>query len=511
MRFAARTKRDFYADGLAAAGEGQHLDAIAHFQRALQKNPGDSRALLALGNIAMAVGHAAVAENSFLRALEQEPDQRDVRVNYANLLRSQGRTDEAIALIKPALERNPKDIELWLTQGATTRQAGDRKMAEIFYSEALRLSPGHAMALRNLGELLLERGARDEVRALCEEVLAREPEHPQARFNRAILFLLKGNLDQGWHDYEYRLHIKEQAIVADHGLTQWNGTRKEGLRLLVTTEQGIAEQMMFASLIPELAALLARNACRVILEAESRLVPLFARSFPGVCVRPAALQSQDGQLFAHYDWLKSCGGADAAIAIGSLAHRMRQALSDFPGRPSYLIADASEKAAWLEWLRAQGEGPFAGLCWRSGKAAGTRSPHHAPLEVWANFIRDLPATPVSLQQDASAEEIATLERLSGRSILVPPNLDQTSEIDRTAALIAALDAVVSAPTSVSWIAAGLGVPTVKILSHPSWTTFGCDYEPFAPAARSIMRTQTGDWADAFGMAREALGSILPAV
>ena len=59
-------------------------------------------------------------------------------------------------------------------------------------------------------------------------------------------------------------------------------------------------------------------------------------------------------------------------------------------------------------------------------------------------------------------------------------LDQKQEIDRTAAMIATLDAVVSAPTAVSWMSAGLGVATSKILYNNSWTSFGESYEPFAP-------------------------------
>ena len=41
--------------------------------------------------------------------------------------------------------------------------------------------------------------------------------------------------------------------------------------------------------------------------------------------------------------------------------------------------------------------------------------------------------------------------------------------------------VVSAPTAVSWLAAGVGTPTYKVLYDTSWTALGQTYEPFAPA------------------------------
>jgi ADP-heptose:LPS heptosyltransferase len=80
---------------------------------------------------------------------------------------------------------------------------------------------------------------------------------------------------------------------------------------------------------------------------------------------------------------------------------------------------------------------------------------------------------------------------------MPEDIDQKQELDRTCAMLGALDAVVSAPTAVSWLAAAAGVPTCKVLYDDSWTSFGTTREPFAPAARCIMPAKAGDWRDVF--------------
>ena len=103
---------------------------------------------------------------------------------------------------------------------------------------------------------------------------------------------------------------------------------------------------------------------------------------------------------------------------------------------------------------------------------GSRNLQFAPLEAWAQFLRELPGLLVCAQYDATAEEVAALETLSGRTIFVPPSLDQKNELDRTCAMLSALDAVASAPTAVAWLAAGAGVPAFKILYNTSWTSFG---------------------------------------
>ena len=131
---------------------------------------------------------------------------------------------------------------------------------------------------------------------------------------------------------------------------------------------------------------------------------------------------------------------------------------------------------------------------------------YAPLEVWADFIRTLPGTPVCIQYDAKDHEIAALEALSGRTILVPTYIDQKNELDRVAALSCVLDAVVSAPTAVSWLSAAAGVATYKALYDTSWTSFGKTYEPFAPSALCMMPRARGDWADVFAKIQAALRS-----
>ena len=78
-----------------------------------------------------------------------------------------------------------------------------------------------------------------------------------------------------------------------------------------------------------------------------------------------------------------------------------------------------------------------GICWRSGKLGGHRSIGFAPLESWGAFLRDTDATFVSVQYDARPEEIAELEAISSKKIIVPQGIDQKNELDRAAALMAA--------------------------------------------------------------------------
>jgi hypothetical protein len=87
---------------------------------------------------------------------------------------------------------------------------------------------------------------------------------------------------------------------------------------------------------------------------------------------------------------------------------------------------------------------------------------------------------------------------------VPEGIDQKNELDRTSAMLSALDAVISAPTAVSWLSAGVGTPTWKVLYDTSWTALGQAHEPFAPACRLAMPQSRGDWPSAFRKVIRAL-------
>jgi hypothetical protein len=187
--------------------------------------------------------------------------------------------------------------------------------------------------------------------------------------------------------------------------------------------------------------------------------------------------------------------------MGSLPRYLRKEISGFPSDHVYLTPDLGEQVRWNGWVAGLGPSPVIGLCWRSGKAGGHRAVQYAPLQAWGEFLRDLPGTPVSVQYDAQVDEIEALERMSGRHIIVPQGIDQKNELDKTCALLSALDFVVSAPTAVSWLAAGAGVKTLKILYDTSWTALGQDHEPFAPSCVCVMPKLRGDWTDAFTQAK----------
>jgi tetratricopeptide (TPR) repeat protein len=492
-----------YDQGLMLSRAGRHLEAIERFESALAAEPDSPKILFALGSTAQALGMPAPAELFYRRVLAAEPGRIEALVNLANLLRTTGQFDDAIALLKPALAQNPQSPELALTLGSAFRESGDETNAVRHYRAALALRPDYAPALVNLADLLCDSGERSEARTLYDRTLRTDPGNAQARLNRAILHFLNGDLKDAWRDYDARLAIPGKVPACAQNFTAWTGEPLKRTRLLVRAEQGVGDQLLFASLIPDLADRAKKEGGSILLECEPRLVPLFARSFPDVTVKPAQLRTLNGIVTADYGWLKQAGGANAAIPMGSLPRYLRPKPESFPQPHRFLVPDAEEAAHWKSRFGDRA----IGLCWRSGKSGGHRALQYAGLESWGALIRELPGTPVSAQYDATADEISALERISGRRIMVPQGIDQKQELDRACAMLSALKALVTAPTAVAWAGAGAGVPTFKLLYDTSWTALGRSYEPFAPSCVCVMPDVRGNWNDTFAKAKALIAQL----
>ncbi len=493
-----------YQNGLKLAERGRHSEAIAAFEQALAQKPDDPGVLYALAGTARSLGLPAVARSFYGKVLDLEPGRIEAVNGLAQLLCDTNEPEAAIALLRPWVARHNDCPELKVTLGIALRQLNRLAEAESVFREALALVPDFAPALGNLADCLADKGQINAALELYDRILGRDRNQHTARLNRAILHLLKGDLKAGWRDYAARLKLPHKSPRPLHRLVPWSGGTLRNARLLITAEQGVGDQIMFASLVPELCDQARRQGGRLLLECDHRLRPLFARSFPDVDVHPTKWQGREGIVEAHYDWLAPRGGASAAIALGSLPRLLRPDLASFPHCHTYLKADPLEQRRWQDWCEGLPPGRRIGLCWRSGKLGGGRALQYAPLAAWAELMRVTAGEFICLQYDAQNDEIAALQELSGRRLHVPAGIDQKQELDRTTALLSCLEVMVSAPTAVSWMAAACGVRTFKPLYDTSWTSFGTDYEPFAPAARLIGPETPGDWSGCFAKLVQAL-------
>ncbi|MEA1675065.1 tetratricopeptide repeat protein [Nitrospirillum sp. BR 11163] len=515
----------------AALAAGRMTDAATLYREVVARWPHEGAGWLALSVAAAALGQADDALAAAERAASLLPTHASAWANVAERRRQAGRMDEAGAAFArlAALPGLPADLAADAENGLAlvARHNGQTLAAEAHWRRAIALDPTFAGAYANLGKMLFDQQAMHAARAALRQAVTLDPTDGGARMNLALahkaleqqavaveelrhllaqpgiseqlahdarhnlarLLLLQGPGSEAWALHESRWKASHfPSVRRSFPVPVWQGDSLMGRRLLLWGEQGLGDEILFASQVPDLAAGLT-DAVRaagtdILLECDERLVPLFARSFAPVTVvgRPAAV-ALSGSRDASAD--SRTATATAQLPTGSLARYCRPSLASFRGARPFLKPDPDRATPWARRVAALGPGLKVGLCWTSGLLTAERAISYTTLADWLPLAQVPGIHLVSLQynRDISAIEIPQA-RARGLDVADWPDLDQRNDLEGVAALISTLDLVLTAPTSVGEIAAGLGVPTWRI-STPSqdWSGLGTMVRPWYPAMR----------------------------
>ena len=220
--------------------------------------------------------------------------------------------------------------------------------------------------------------------------------------------------DYNWKGYECR---SEWAwTLANHKwhYPRWNG---ESCKLLVLAEQGLGDEILFASCFEELL----RDCPDTTIECDERLIPVFERSFKAKFVPRVQGQTLE----------EKRGDFDAFIPMGSLPQLYRKEKSDFPHK-AYLIPDP-EKVKGYEYLRG-----YTGVSW---KARG------------GDVNQIIQFGGINLQWNDKHESLV--------------EIDQPT-YDHTIALVSVLSEVISVPATICHVAGAIKTDLTVIKPPPKY-------------------------------------------
>jgi len=240
----------------------------------------------------------------------------------------------------------------------------------------------------------------------------------------------------------------------------WDGRDPAGRDVLVRCYHGLGDTLQFCRFLPLLRPLVRS----LVLEVQPELMGLL-HGLPG----------PDRLIPFHPDAPHPPSECD--VEIMELPHLLRRA----PGAAPYLHAAPAARPA---------PGLLVGVCWQAGGWDPGRS---VPLPLLAP-LAGLPGIRlVSLQRGPAAADAA--------GPAAPPLLlaaERGMDVAATAALIVALDLVVTVDTMVAHLAGALGRPAHVLLQAESdwrWMA-GRDDSPWYPSLRLHRQPTQGDWGGA---------------
>jgi tetratricopeptide (TPR) repeat protein len=483
------------ASALLALGDPDAAERSARAAIALE--PQSTAALVNLGAALAGQNRLAEAADSYRAALAADTSCVAALVNLSGVCLRLGDLDEARHSIERALQLAPELIAAHLQLGSVLLEQRLPDRAAQCYREALRLQPGSAAAHNGLGFTFDIQGRLDEAMRCYEQALALEPENVQAHLNRASVWLARGDFARGWEEYEWRQRSREYApLYGRFGLPRWDGSSLAGRRILVYAEQGLGDEIMFASCLPEIVA----QAAHCVIDCEPRLAGLVRRSFPQATVH-------GGRQTDATDWLGSAGSIDVAIPAGSVPRHLRRLPASFPSQRGYLRADPERVAAWRDRLQRLGPGPKVGLSWRGGVPQTGRGSRSLSLTDLLPVLHLGGVTYVNLQYGNCDAELAAFRAQHG--VEIHAWKEATNDYEETAALVCALDLTLSVCTAIVDLGGALGRPLWVMAPVRTDFRYGLegDAMPWYPSVRVFRQSRYGEWQPVIAAVGAALAGL----
>lgn len=470
--------------GLIHRKRSEPDDAADCLLLAVAFKPDFAEAWLYLGIIALERRQYDDAARDFAAALRIRPDYAKAYNSLGMMCERREQFRDAAGHFRKAVELKP-DYALAYSNLAhvTLREFFDADAALGYAHKALELDPQLAGAHNNLAMILQFQGRSEEALTAAERALVLNPGAAETLFIRALAQLMLGQFDGGWRDYEARKQLLPTFRVRKFPYREWDGSPLTGRSLLVYHEQGLGDEIMFASCLPDLLA----QGGRCVVECSQKLELLFRRSFPAVAVQVA------DQEVADMAYLKALPRFDWQVAAGSLPGFYRRKRDDFPAHHGYLAADPQQVEYWRARLNELGPGRKIGLSWRGGRQYTNQSRRSIELAQLLPLLCMPGARFVSLQYTDCRSEIEQLREQHG--VTVHHWQESIDDYDETAALVCALDLVVSVQTAVVHLSGALGRPAwVLVPSTPEWRYMAHgERMPWYPSVRIFRQMGGADW------------------
>ena len=445
--------------------------------------------LLAIASHLEQTGQRAQAERLTDHVLAVWPNQPEAQHLKGLVAFADGRQEEAAQLIEGAIEHGYETPLYYRNICAVYERIGRLDDAIAAGRRAVALDPTDAQAYHNLTVAHARKLELDECIACARQALALDPTLPGAHFGLAEALLLRGEMAEGWEEYEWRFRIPGAAQpLPPTDRPQWDGAPLPDRTLLLVADQGFGDVIQFSRYIPWAAA----RCGRVVVACSPEMRGVLAQ------VAPAA------QLFSRWD---ECPEYAAFAVLSGLPRLHGTRLDTIPAAPAYLRAEPGRVAHWRNRVRGMmPRGHLAvGIAW-AGRPTHSNDRNRSARLALLRPLSDVADVALFALQKGPA--LAEAGRYYGRAPLINLGAD-IEDFGDTAAIVEALDLVITVDTSVGHLSAALGKPTWVMLAFaPDWRwLLGRADSPWYPSVRLFRQERPSDWGGVVADVAEALARV----
>ena len=474
--------------GTALAEQRELQAAIEYYKQALAIDPKSLLTLNNLGNASKEQGELQTAIEYYKQALAIDPKSLKVLNNLGLALAEQRELQTAIEYYKQALAIDPKSLLTLNNLGNASEEQGELQTAIDYYKQALAIDPKSLKVLNNLGLALTEQGELQESIALYRKAIFLKEDCWDAHFKLAFSLLLSGDYENGWREYEWRLH-KKLIVYTPPQIKRWNGYNNlSGNKLLLRYDGRLGDTLHFMRYIP----CLIKRGMSVAFYAQTKLHGLIQASD----ITTEIYSPEEIYQYITGEWLP--------------LQSLPKCLNVRPDNPlvtePYIKAPQEKILFWKQKLSSENR-PIIGICWQGSPKTRCLILRNRsfPLQTFAPIIETIDASFLSLQKGFGSEQLTDC-RFLDRFVGCQEEINQTWDFVENAAIMMNCDLIITVDTAVAHLAGGLGQPTWLLLQKvPEWrwgmegdTTF------WYPSMRLFRQRERGNWSEVIDRVASAL-------
>ena len=469
----------YYNMGIALQNQSKLEEAIEAYQKALAIKPDYAEAYYNMGTALQGQHKLEDAIKAYNKALKLKPYYAEAHNNIGVIFQEQGKLEAAIEVYNRALAIKPDSVDAYYNMGNALLEKHNLEEAIEAYIKVISIKPDHSDAYTNMGKAFQDQGKLEEAKEAYNKALDIQPGNSDAHHNLSFAFLSARDFNQGFVKSEWRWKTKKRdGTFLQSAKPMWNGEKNQ--RVLVWGEQGIGDELMFSSIIPELYA----TSLKILVKCDKRLIQLFERSFPVDVIYFSKDQPVPEDEY------------DFHIPMGSLPITFRKSLDSFKKSASgFLKYDMNKTESIKAQLMHEYGKKIIGISWKTASPIRSSLSRNIDLAKLVRALDNSNTQLLCLQYGDISDEIEAVKRDFGIEVIQFSDVDNKNDIDGLAALMAACDTVYTIDNSTAHLSGALGLTTKLMLPYIANWRWGLSGNSsyWYDAVQLYRQSEANDW------------------
>jgi len=456
---------------------GEYEDALAKYKKAMHLEPNN---VLVLNNIGVIYTKREQHKEAFFyynKALEIKPDFSEALRNRGVTLSDMGQYEEALNSLHKAVEINPFYDQAYYNIGVILYKLKLFQKAVEAYNNAIELNSQYKEAWCGKAVSLSMLNLYKESIEIFDVALSLSDTYAEANYSKALALLCLHEFSDAWKHYEWRWQCKDfKSKYIASSKPEWEGQPSIN-KLLVWCEQGIGDQILYASLFSELNKFNFKKIAAV----DRRLIAIFSKSFPSI-------------KFVDCNILLPEDSYDVQIPMGSLGKFFRTNRESFyKQKTPYLSVTKNNQAMVFYFI--QKEKRKCGISWKSSnnEFGEDKSLSIGALDQLLNIEGyDF----FNLQYGDISYELRNLKNSNKLNLI--NQLDLYEDLEGLFNVINALEFVITTSNSTAHMAGSLGKETYLLVPFSYgklwyWTADENGFSIVYPTVKILQQRIQGEW------------------